>query len=681
MDPAGATRPIMWNISPPWLMYAMAAIAVGIFAYGVWEKISFWRRGKPSGERLTDFGKRFWYLGKEILLQTRVRREGWQGWFHSLIFYSFLVLALTTAIVAIDYDLGTSFFRGYVYLFFSAAADLAGLLILVGVSMAAWRRYVKPPASVETTFADTWALVLIGLMVLTGFLVEGLRIATAGDAWRWVSPVGVVFSLPFLGISESGGRTLHAVLWWTHTVFALSWIASIPYTKFVHLLSLPTNLFFAKLAPRGSLQRFDIEALMSSEDFKEEEFSLGIAEASDLTWKQRLDLDACISCGRCEDICPATQAGLEFSPRQLVANLKTLVHENGRGGNHLDGTRGLEVAAAGESQSIVGKAFDEEYVWNCRTCMACMEVCPAAIDHVDTLIEIRRNEVSMQGRVPSEAARALKMLETHGNPFGAQENRVDWLRQLEVRMLGAGEQCDVLFWIGCATTFDPTKQKIAADLASLFDRCGIDFAVLGQDETCCGDPARVIGREDLFQQVAKATVEALNSRKFRVLVTCCPHCYNVLKNEYPQFGGHYNVIHHSEFLHEMLWTGSLTPLRGKSMRAVYHDPCYLGRYQKIYDSPREVLRTSPGFQLVEMRSYRDRSMCCGGGGGHYWMDIKKGERLNNRRVEQAKEAGADTIITSCAYCMQMLEDSVKMMDLDEKIRVDDIATVVLRSLA
>jgi Fe-S oxidoreductase len=313
--------------------------------------------------------------------------------------------------------------------------------------------------------------------------------------------------------------------------------------------------------------------------------------------------------------------------------------------------------------------------------MACMEVCPAAIDHVDTLIEIRRNEVSMQGRVPSEAARALKMLETHGNPFGAQDNRVDWLRQLEVRMLGEGEECDVLFWIGCATTFDPSKQKIAADLASLFDRCGIDFAVLGQDETCCGDPARVIGREDLFQQVAKATVEALNSRKFRVLLTACPHCYNVLKNEYPQFGGHYNVIHHSEFLHEMLWTGSLTPLRGKSMRAVYHDPCYLGRYQKIYESPREVLKTSPGFDLVEMKSYRDRSMCCGGGGGHYWMDIKKGERLNNRRVEQAKEAGADTIITSCAYCMQMLEDSVKMMDLDEKIRVDDIATVVLRSLA
>jgi Fe-S oxidoreductase len=246
--------------------------------------------------------------------------------------------------------------------------------------------------------------------------------------------------------------------------------------------------------------------------------------------------------------------------------------------------------------------------------------------------------------------------------------------------VGAGESIDVLYWIGCCTTFDPTKQKIATDLCKLLQRCGVNFGVLGQDERCCGDPARVLGQEHLFQTVAKEQIEVLKSRQFKVLLVSCPHCYNVLKNEYPSLGGNFNVAHHSQFLHEMIYMGVLKPQIGRRGRYVYHDPCYLGRYQKIYDAPREVIRSIPGTEVVEMANHHERALCCGGGGGHFWMDLKKGQRVNNLRVHQAMDKKADTIVTGCAYCMQMLDDSVKLNNQDENIRVADIATLMLESL-
>jgi Fe-S oxidoreductase len=251
---------------------------------------------------------------------------------------------------------------------------------------------------------------------------------------------------------------------------------------------------------------------------------------------------------------------------------------------------------------------------------------------------------------------------------------------MKVPVVGPGGKVDVLYWIGCCATFDPQKRKIAQDLCRLMEKCGIDFGVLGADEKCCGDPARVIGHEMLFQQIAKEQVEILKQREFRVLMTSCPHCYNVLANEYRQFGGDFEVVHHSEFLHEMLWLGKLSPRFGAERRYVYHDPCYLGRYQKIYDSPREVIKALPKGRLVEMRNHRRKSLCCGGGGGHYWMDLKKGERINNLRVKQAREAGADTIVTGCAYCLHMLQDSVKLLDYDDTMQVTDLATLTLESV-
>jgi Fe-S oxidoreductase/nitrate reductase gamma subunit len=673
-----ATRPLMWNISHVWVMYGLFIIALIVCAWGIYKRIEFWRRGKSDNERLSDWGKRLGVLLREIFLQKQVRNSSYPAIFHCLVFYSFLVLFVTTLIIMIQYDAGHLFglhlniFQGIVYVFFSVASELGGILILIGVAMAAYRRYAIKPETLPTTLENGLVLLLIAGMVITGYLVEGLRIAVNGDRWAMLSPVGWSLSSLFAGISADKGKTVHASLWWIHTVFAMSWIAMLPYTKFVHLLALPTNVFFSKLKPRGELRRDDIEKLMESAE--SDDLKIGIQKADELTWKQRLDLDSCISCGRCDEVCPAYMADKDyFTPRQLIARLKKSLDEAAKLPSDNEGK-------AAAIEDIVGKVFDEEFIWHCRTCSACMEVCPALIEHVDSLMELRRNEVLIQGRMPEEAGRALRIFETGGNPFGPQSTRTDWIDQMNIRVVKPGEKVDVLYWIGCCVTFDPQKHKIASDLCRLMEKSGIDFGVLGADEKCCGDPARILGQEMLFQQAAKEQVELLKQREFKVLLTGCPHCYNVLKNEYGQFGGNFNVVHHTEYLRELLSRGAIKPQFGAEHKYAYHDPCYLGRYQKIYDPAREILKAIPGAHTVEMKNRREKSLCCGAGGGHYFMDLKRGERINNLRVKQAHAAGADTIVTGCAYCLHMLQDSLKLLNYDETMRVVDIVSLVAESV-
>lgn len=416
-----ATRPLMWNISHVWVMYGLFIVALAFFGWGIYKRIDFWRKGKADDERLADWGKRFKVLLREVLLQKQVRNSTFPSIMHCFVFYSFVALVITTMIVMIEYDAGHLFgvqlniFKGFIYVFFTVASEFAGILILVGIAMAAYRRYILKPETLPTTSENGLVLLLVAGLVVTGYLTEGLRIAVIGDPWKMLTPVGLAASQLFAGASEETGKSFHASLWWVHTIFAMGWIALIPYTKFVHLLSLPANIFFSKIKPRGELQRPDIEKLMESAD-SDAELKIGIQKADEFSWKQRLDLDACVSCGRCEEVCPAYMADKEyFTPRQLIARMKQALYE-------MEGNP-AEVA------DIVGKAFDEEFVWHCRTCSACMEVCPALIDHVDTLMEVRRNEVLIQGRIPEEAGRALRTFETNGNPFGSQSDRVDWINQ------------------------------------------------------------------------------------------------------------------------------------------------------------------------------------------------------------------------------------------------------------
>jgi len=665
MEPlSDATREILWNISHVWVLYALFAAALGVLAFAAYQRIEFWRRGKPHPDRSSDLLPRLASMVREVFAQRKVVQKRFPGWIHLLLFYSFLVLVVTTSVIAVDHDFGTDLFRGYLYVVLTVGCEIGGLLVLLGVVVALWRRHVRRPVTLDAPPGDTWAFGLMALIVVSGFVVEGLRIAVAGDPWRSLSFVGYGISPLFAGLGADSGKTVHWAAWWLHAGLVFAWIAVILNSKFAHLFLIPVNALFAKRRPAGELPLVDLDALLESEDV-DEDFNIGLDTTRDLTWKQRLDIDACVACGRCEEMCPPLQAGQALSPKKLILGMKGLAFDRPEGESADDG-----------KEEIVGNAFDEKFVWYCLTCLACTQACPAYISHVDTLVEVRRNEVSMKGRADADVSRTIRLMEAQGNPFGTQITRGSWVKSLDVPVLDEGGECDVLYWVGCLTTFDEEKQKIARDLIGILRRLGVDFRLLGKAETCCGDPARVCGSENLFQEVAKSEVEALNKRRFNKILVSCPHCYNTLKNEYPKFGGHYEVVHHSEYLHEMIRSGRLNAAPAGDGPTVYHDPCYLGRYQGIYDAPREVIRAASGTDFVELERRRERSFCCGGGGGHFWMETKEGKRIDTMRIGQVKDAGASRVVTSCPYCFHMLNDAVKTMNLEKDIRVVDIVSHV-----
>ncbi|MCP4682614.1 MAG: (Fe-S)-binding protein [Desulfobacterales bacterium] len=672
-DLSQAGREVMWNINGAWIMYLMLLISLLCLGIGVISRIKVLMRGKQDQERFNNLFYRFVIMIKEIMFQKKVRNVKFPGIFHSMFFYSFIVLFITTAVILADYDLGTHLFKGYVYAFLTIASDMGGALILLGILMALFRRYVLKPDTLDNDISDAGLLLLLAFIIITGFLVEGIRIDVTKDLYATLSPVGLSISTLFSAIPEESGRRLHGIMWWLHTFSVFAFIALIPYSKFFHLLTMPANAFFSKIKPAGELNRVDLEELISSDDFDEDDFSIGIDTTGDLSWKHRLDLAACVSCGRCEEVCPPFMADQPFSPKKFISGIKDVITEA-----EADWTNSKDRSTF--FKEIVGNAFSEEFIWYCRTCMACVEACPAFIEHVDSLIDIRRNEVNMKGRINSDASRALRTMETMGNPFNPQDDRIDWVETLDASILNPGESCDVLYWIGCLTTFDSEKQKIAVDLITLLKKNNINVSILGPGEHCCGDPARVTGEENLFQMVAKDQVEELNSRKFKTLLVSCPHCYNVLKNEYPQFGGKFNVVHYTDFIYDNFIKDRRLSINGTKRVVAYHDPCYLGRYQKIYKSPRNVIKSLPNVKLVEMQNNCGKSLCCGGGGGHFFMDIREGERINNLRIKQAKETGADTLVTACPFCKHMLEDSLKLMDLEKEIEITDIVSLVLKAV-
>ncbi|MCK4412852.1 MAG: (Fe-S)-binding protein [Candidatus Eisenbacteria sp.] len=708
---AAASRELMWNLGTVShvLMYALMLVSFAVLAWGLRRRIQEWKAGKPEGERFGDWGKRLGILLRETFWQRQTRRRFLPGLFHSFIFYGFLLLLITTLIVMADMDFGLRVYHGPFYLGVTLVADLAGFFLFVGLVIAAVRRYLaKPDFLPAAKSADAVILTILAGIVLTGFLAEGARIRfhPAGDPWRAYSPIGNLFAGMLAGLAPATGRGIHFATWWVHALGTFTMIALIPHTKFLHMLSIPTNQFLSKLAPKGSLQRVDIEEIFASEDVADD-LVIGVADAHHLTWKQRLDLTACIECGRCDEVCPARAAGQTLSPRRLIEDLKVMLEEQRRrrgrstspaGGGSGSASEGEGSAsetkgsaedgggtAAGAELPIIGAQGtvfeDPNFIWYCRVCHACQSICPAAIEHVDLLTELRRAEVLMEGRLPSKAAQALKTMETQGNPFGAQAERIEFIEKLGLRVIGPGEETEILYWIGCAATFDPQKQRIAEDLVAILKHLQIPCGHLGREEVCCGDPARVLGEENLFQATAKQTVAALKERRFTTLLVSCPHGYNVFKNEYPQFGGNFRVRHHSQLLAEWLRAGRLKPVHPLTEQVVYHDPCFLGRYQGIYDPPRETLRAIPGLTLREMPRRREESFCCGAGGGHYWMDLEEGDaRVNNVRVDEAAGTGAQRIAVACPFCEQMLTDGLKARDLDERIQVTDIACLVRQSL-
>ncbi len=683
-----ATREILWNISGVGevVLYALAAITLGVLGWGIYKHVRRILNGQPvTFPTPAQAGGR---LGRALLTvlsnRTVLNRHKLGGGMHLLIMWGFIVLFVGTTIVAIEYDLfhkimGKEHFilQGWFYLAFEFITDLFGVLLVVGLSIALIRRYVLNRPQLKHQSVDWILPVLLLVIGVTGFVVEGFRLAAnaaeLGYAPGW-SPAGALFAGLVGGVDPESLKSAHVAFWWLHVLLALASIAVLPFIpKAMHLVAAGVNIFFEDLRPKGRLAMLDVEGAFDRDE------NLGYETLTDLTRKDLLDISSCTECGRCEMNCPANISGKILSPREIVLGLRRQLN--------------TETPIAGtpsEPIRILDAEISAEAVQYCTTCMACVESCPVLIDPLSKILELRRNEVMIHDRFPETYGDVLMGIEKRGNPWNEHPTaRMDWAKGLDVPIMAdvaeAGKSVEYLFWVGCSAAYDPRNTKIAQSMVKILQAAGINFAVLGEEERCTGDPARRMGQEYLFSIQAEMNVELLAEYKFDHILTICPHCYNSFAKDYPDFGGEYSVVHHTQLISDLIKDKRLLLTNSVNALATFHDSCYLGRHNRIFDAPRDILAEIPGLQTVEMEMNREMGMCCGGGGGLSWFEEDTDKRVNDRRVEQAAQAiekiGTDEpsmIVTSCPFCMTMIEDGLAA---GETTMIDkDIAELVVEAM-
>jgi Fe-S oxidoreductase/nitrate reductase gamma subunit len=599
--------------------------------------------------------------------QVRILKKAYPGIMHFLIFWGVAIQVVGTIINILNmllfFPWVITFPRGTAYLIYEVVMDLAGFAILIGVTMAFFRRIVMRPKYLESRWDDYYALSLLALIPLLGFTMEGTRLLATNPPWAAYSPIGNLTAhiLAGLGMTPLGATHLHDILFWVHAAVALLLVASIPFTKMRHLVSAPLHVIFRPLRKMGAIEK--IENIDQAE-------ILGVGKVSEFTSEQLLSFDACLNCGRCEEACPSNISGMPYSPRSLVQTLrKTMVDS-------------LEKPKGKSSQELFAGSFSDFYPWQCTTCGACTLLCPSFINPVDEIVDMRRYQALTTGKVPKSIADALRNIERQGNPWGIPaQDRLNWSEGLELRELAPGDETDVLYFVGCASAFDDRNKKVARSFVHLLNKAGVNYGVLGLDETCCGETARRMGNEYLFQVFAEQNLEAMSKIKFNRIVTQCPHCFNTLKNEYPQFGGNFKVLHYTEFLSELPFTKNISPNgNGLKGRLAYHDSCYLGRYNQIYQAPRQLLHDAK-IKPLELPRQGENSFCCGGGGGGMWLETDPNTRINHRRLAEALEIKADVVATACPYCLLMFDDAIRSKGLSEQVQVMDIAEVLEKQMS
>jgi Fe-S oxidoreductase/nitrate reductase gamma subunit len=668
------TREIYWNITGGALIYALAAVAAALLVYGIWRRVRLWRRGRPE-PRLDRIPERIGGLLVEIFGHRRALRDPYPGVAHLLIFYGFVAAFVATSLIALQEWTGVHFLQGTFYLWYSLVSDTLCLLAVVGLVMALWRRAILRPARLHSVMDDWVALALLLLVFLQGFFVEGLRIATTElphqpELARW-SPGGYAVALALGSFAPERLRSIHRFHWWLHAGTAFVLLGYIGYGKLGHIVYGLLNVFFRNLGPSGRLAHPDIEELID----RDPEATLGVREIAQYSWKSLLDLDACMNCGRCEEVCPAHLSGVALSPRKLIRDMKDHLGATGAAG-------GTAAPLFGEpSEGATAPAVLEEELWGCRTCGACQRECPVYIEHVPKMIDMRRYLVMTESKMSEEVRQFLKNIDDRGHPFvGSSHDREGWFQDLDVKVLGKGARAEYLFWVGCSGALVERNVAVTRAVARVLEAGGVDFAVLGAEETCTGDPARRVGGEFAFQECAKRNVETFERYGVRKIIVTCPHCLNTLKNEYPDFDGRYEVIHHTELIRDLVRSGRLK-LAKTEESITYHDPCYLGRHNGVYEAPREVLGRLVGQGgVVELPRNRSRSLCCGSGGGYAWMDDAPETRINHLRIEEVRSSGARTAAVSCPFCMQMFDDALGALDPGNDVRARDLAEIVAEAL-
>jgi Fe-S oxidoreductase/nitrate reductase gamma subunit len=690
-----ASREIYWNIAAHALLYLFLLIAAAAVAYGLGRRLRLWRLGEEVEDRSDRLPERLMGLLAEIFGHRRHLRDPFAGTAHLLIFYGFLAQVIATGIISVQEWTGIELLEGTFYLWYSLLSDSFGMLALVGLGMACWRRLVQRPQHLHSVSDDWIALALLLLIFLQGFWIEGSRIALTElrqqpELAPW-SPGGHLVALAVSSMSEPSLLALHRVGWWFHAVTAFGFIGYLGYAKLNHILFGLANILFRNLGPSGKLHYPDIEATIDADPDALQ--TLGVNRIEQLSWKSLLDLDACVNCGRCEEACPAHASGVPLSPRKLIRDMK----------QHLDqvGPALLAARAEGDGQREAGRDEElerpplfgeaaeegpqasvlEEELWGCRTCGACQQECPMYVEHIPKIIDMRRYLVMTESKMSDDAQMFLKNMDDRMHPFvGASHDREEWFQDLDVKIFGNGDKAEHLFWVGCAGSMVDRNIEVTRALVKVLKAADVDFAILGAEEMCTGDPARRAGGELTFQVCAKENIEVLKGYGIEKIITACPHCFNTFHNEYPDFGGVYQVVHHTQLIRDLLRSGRLK-LRRRLESLTYHDPCYLGRHNGEFDAPRQILGAlAPEGTVEELPRNRSSSFCCGSGGGYAWMDDSPSKRINHIRFEEIKGCGARTAAVSCPFCMQMFDDARNALDAGKSLRIADIAELVAEAL-
>lgn len=658
-------RETFWNI-PNWAeigQYILGFLTLLIFAFGVCRHVRLWRMGQS--ERRTDqLGRRLWSVLTQAVGQFRVAQDPFPGIMHLAIFWGMIALLMGTILATVDWNVthllfDYQFLAGGVYLVYELILDVLGALLVIGLLMAAYRRYVVRPSRLENAsgtglaWDDAYAISMLALVAITGYLVEGLRIAVVEPDWARWSPMGNAVASAFTALGDPNNRALHLTLWVSHALVAFIFIASIPFTKLFHVVAAPLNIFFRSLEPAGRLA----PAREASE--------VGVKEWRNFTWKQILDFETCVRCGRCQDECPAYLSGLTLSPRDVMIKLKTHVGQKGNG------------------HALHGDVITEQELWACTTCRACAEVCPVFADQLTSIVDMRRHLV-IEGQVDADLQDALGNLGRYGNSFGQSPRaRARWTRTVKPRIKDARKEAvEYLWFVGDYASYSASVTDTTQMTAEVFQKAELDFGILYDAEQNAGNDVRRVGEEGLYEMLVEENGRTLSRCSYSAIVTTDPHSYNALKHKYLPFkNGNHPVLHSAELLDQLITSGQLKLNKQLGHKVTYQDPCYLGRYNGVYDAPRRVIRAT-GCELVEMPRTRDRALCCGAGGGRIWMEegaIR--ERPSEMRIREAVALDGVTVLAvACPKDITMYRDAIKTTGCEDRLAVKDLIELVHEAL-
>ncbi len=693
-----------------WLLVAnfvafiiVTAYSIHLFVYLIKTRLAYIRLGKKV-EFEHRMKERFHNIWINVFGQKKLLKDKKSGIIHVMFFYGFILVQFG----AIDFIIkglipGGHLPLGPLYPAFTFFQEIVTFMILVAVAWAFHRRYIEKLVRLKRGFKSGLVLLFIGGLMLSVLLGNGMALIWHEEGLTWSEPIASCFAAILSFVGETGAAVLFYFAWWIHLLFLLSFLVYVPQSKHAHLIAGPANVFFNRLTNPGKLEKIDFE------DESQETF--GVGNIQDFTQKQLIDLYACVECGRCTSMCPATGTGKLLSPMDLIIKLRDHLTLTGAAVTQrqpwvpaaaFSKTKGNQIAlmAAGASAnesaatafeynpSLIGDVITEEEIWACTTCRNCEDQCPVMNEHVDKIIDLRRYLVLTEGKLDADAQRAMTNIERQGNPWGLNRKEKESWRELNEEisiptvkeMKKAGEEFEYLFWVGSMGSFDNRSQKIALSFARLLNKAGVKFAILGNREKNSGDTPRRLGNEFLFQDFATKNIEEFTKHDVKKIVTIDPHAYNTFKNEYPDFGLEAEVYHHTELLAKLVEEGRLKPIYAVNETITFHDSCYLGRYNDVYDAPRLIIKAIPGVTLVEMKRNRETGMCCGAGGGLMWMEEDTGSRINVARTEQALAVKPTIISSGCPYCLTMLSDGTKAKEVEATVSTYDVAELLEKSI-